>query len=159
MSTETDPQHEAESANVEVKISFRVMGTDLEPAEVSRLLEMEPTKAHARGGANLGQSGRRYSDFSEGLWAWSPDLSLSAPLAAHLRVLIEVLEPKAAAVRRLKKMGLRLDLFVGIFGAEGNFALLLEHDLLMRLGGLGVDLVFDVYALPSEVDWSSANSA
>lgn len=131
---------------VRVKAGFRVMGPALDPAAVSQLLELEPTQAHRRGDPRVGKSGRRYSNFAEGLWGWRPDLAESEPLAEHLRALLDVLEPKAMVIQGLKELGLRLDLFVGVFGPEGNFALILEEELLSRLGRLGVDLVLDVYS-------------
>lgn len=145
MPTETDRQEGEESAGVAVKVSFRIMSPDLDPSEISLALEMQPTKAHSRGDANFGKSGRQYSDYSEGLWSWRPPLKSSDPLSKHLSAAINVLEPKAMALQRLKEMGLRLDLFVGIFGTEGNLEILLEHDLLRRLGALGLDLGFDIY--------------
>jgi hypothetical protein len=135
-----------QESGVGVKAAFRVMGPDLDPAAVSQLLDLEPTEAHRRGDPRVGKSGRRYSDFSEGLWGWRPDLAESEPLAEHLRALLDVLEPKAMGLQQLKEIGLRLDLFVGVFGSEGNFALILEQELLSRLGRLGVDLVLDVYS-------------
>lgn len=146
MPTEADPLVQEQDSGVAVKAAFRVMGPDLDPAVVSQLLELEPTEAHRRGDPRVGKSGRRYSDFAEGLWGWRTDLAKSEPLAEHLRALLDVLEPKAMAFQQLQEMGLRLDLFVGVFGSEGNFALILEQELLSRLARLGVDLVLDVYS-------------
>ena len=146
MPTDADPLVQEQDSGVAVKAAFRVMGPDLDPAAISQLLELEPTEAHRRGDPRLGKSGRRYADFSEGLWGWRPDLTESEPLAEHLRALLDVLEPKAMALQQLQEMGLRLDLFVGVFGAEGNFSLSLEQELLSRLGRLSVDLVLDVYS-------------
>lgn len=146
MSIEAEPFEQEQESGVAVKAVFRAMGPDLDPAAVSRLLGLEPTEAHRRGDQRLGKSGRRYSDFTEGLWGWRPDLADTEPFAEHLRALLDVLEPKTAALQRLKEMGLRLDLFVGVFGSVGNFALILEEELLSRLGRLGIDLVLDVYA-------------
>lgn len=146
MPTEAEPWIQEQDSGVAVKAAFRVMGPDLEPEVVSQLLGLEPTEAHRRGDPRVGKSGRRYSDFAEGLWGWRPDLAESEPLAEHLRALLDVMEPKAVRLQRLKEMGLRLDLFVGVFGSAGNFALILEQELLSRLGRLGADLVLDMYS-------------
>lgn len=130
---------------VEVAVGFRVMGHDLEPEEVSRLLGLEPTESHKRGDARIGRSGRHYSDYSEGLWAWRPGVSETAPLSEHLLALLGVLEPKAATLKRLRKLGQRMDVFIGLFGPDSNFEFALSADLLERMGRLGIDLEFDVY--------------
>lgn len=145
MPTDTNRLDQERQVGVEVRAAFRVMGPNLDPAEISRLLELEPTESHRRGDPRFGKSGQRYSDFSEGLWGWRPALSDNEPFAEHLDALLNVLEPKAAVLQQLRDLDLRLDFFVGVFGSEGNFVLVLEHTLMKRLGALGVDLVFDVY--------------
>lgn len=121
------------------------MGHDLEPEEVSRLLGMEPTASHRRGDDRVGRPGERYSEYSEGLWAWRPGVSESEPLAVHLLAVVDVLEPKTATLQRLRKMGLRMDVFIGLFGPDTNFGFALSRELLGRVGRLGIDLEFDVY--------------
>lgn len=145
MLTETDRLNKSESGEAEVRVGFRVMGSDLEPSEVSRLLGLQATESHKRGDARIGQSGRRYSDYSEGLWAWQPPVSETAPLAEHLNALVDVLGPKAALLQRLREWGLRMDIFVGLFGPDSRFGFVLSPELLHRLGDLGIAVDFDVY--------------
>lgn len=146
MPTRPDSLVQEQESGVAIKAVFRVMGPDLDPAAVTQILDLEPSEAHRRGDRRVGASGRRYSDYAEGFWGWSPGLPEGEPLIEHLRALLDVLEPKAMSLQQLKEMGLRLDLFVGVFDSAGNFALVLEPDLLSRLGKLSADLVLDVYS-------------
>lgn len=145
MLIKTDRVSKGERGQVEVEVGLRIMGHDLEPKKVSRLLGLEPTVSHKRGDDRIGKSGERYSEYSEGLWAWRPSVSESEPLAEHVRALVDVLEPKAAPLRRLRKLDLRMDVFIGLFGPDSNFGFALSPELLERLGRLGIDLDFDVY--------------
>ncbi|MEM7482944.1 MAG: DUF4279 domain-containing protein [Acidobacteriota bacterium] len=130
---------------IEIKVSFRIMGHDIEPREISHLLGLEPTMSHKRGDVRIGRTAERYSAYSEGLWSWCPDTAKTAPLADHLRALIDALEAKEEALRQLRGMGLRTDVFIGVFGSDGNFGFALNSEVLERLGQLRVALDFDIY--------------
>lgn len=145
MVTKTGRSSKGEHAQLETEVCLRIMGHDLDPLEISRLLELEPTAFHARGDQRTGASGKRYSQYTEGLWAWAPGVDESEPVAEHLRMLVDVLERKATLLQRLRKLGLRMDIFIGLFGPDSNFGVSLSADLLERLGRLGVDLDFDIY--------------
>lgn len=147
MSIETDRIDEHQRGQVEVELELRVMGRDLEPQEVSRLLELEPTISHKRGDDRTGKAAKSSSEYSEGLWAWGPSLAEIEPLAEHVRALVDVLEPKIAVLQHLRNLGLRMDIFIGIFGSDNNFGFTMSPELLEKLGRLDIDLDFDVYCL------------
>lgn len=145
MPIETSRVGGPERGQVAVELELRVMGRDLEPREVSRLLGLEPTISHRRGDDRTGTAAK----YSEGLWAWGPGMAESAPLGEHMGALLDVLEPKVATLHQIRKSGSRMDIFVGIFGPDDNFGFAISHELLERLARLDVDLDFDLYCCPS----------
>lgn len=76
---------EEEGMEVSYSASFRIMAKDLDPKEISLLLGMSPDDAYKRGDPNWGEQGRRYSDFSEGLWSLASDVSRDQPPAVHIK--------------------------------------------------------------------------
>jgi hypothetical protein len=130
---------------VKTKASFRVMGPELDPDEVTRLLGLEPDYAHRRGDANLGKSGRRYADFPEGLWKISSGAGEEATVEEHLLALLERIEPGQAGIARCHELGLRADVFVGLFAAGEPGGQGIGPETCRRLGELGLRLELDYY--------------
>ncbi|HEX6903867.1 MAG TPA: DUF4279 domain-containing protein [Thermoanaerobaculia bacterium] len=127
-------------------LSFRVMGTDLDPDLVSQILGMEPSQSHKKGDPNIGKSGRRYSDFSEGLWALSLQSKEANNLEERLSTIVELLRDREKELKSLRELGYRMDIFVGVFGeSTGNLGFSIDSNLLSALGKLGLTLDFDIY--------------
>lgn len=129
----------------EFRASFRVMRTDLESAEVSNLLNLTPHHCHQRGDPRISRSGKRFSDFTEGLWELRAALDLSESLTTHLTVLANTLHERKAALVRLRELGYEMDIFVGVFDEGGNTTFTLESEVMRTLSRLGLEIVFDVY--------------
>lgn len=127
-------------------VSFRVMGADLVPGEVSDLLGLKPDEAHRKGDPNIGRSGRRYSDFSEGLWALRSSADEGDPPDRHLSELLARLNGCAALLGELRRQGYRMDVFIGVFGIEGNSGFSIDPEISRKLGELGTKLEFDLYS-------------
>jgi len=127
--------------------TFRVIGHDLVPDDISLLLGREPDEAHGKGDPRLGESGRRYSDFTTGLWAIDSPKE-EKPLSEHLRELLGKLEGCGAVIRNLQEQGYRVDIFVGVFGGA-NIELVIPSDILRKLGDLNLELIIDVYSCES----------
>lgn len=130
---------------MKTKASFRVMGPELDPDEVTRLLGFAPDYAHRRGDANLGKAGRRYADFPEGMWKISSFAGEEATVEEHLLALLERIEPGRAGLARCLELGLRADVFVGYFACGGLGGFGVGPETSRRLGELGVQLELDIY--------------
>jgi hypothetical protein len=125
---------------------FRIMGADLDPEAISSRLNFKPDQSHRRGDPNYGKSGRRYSDFSEGLWSVKSNLPDTDPLDDHLAFLIDKLRGRASVLNELQQQGYRTDVYVGAFGEEtGNLGFSISNASLRALGDLGLKLELDVY--------------
>jgi hypothetical protein len=131
-----------------VRASLRVMGAGLDPALVSALLETEPTEQHLAGDANVGQEGRIYAPYKEGLWSLSSAIGEESPLEEHILDLLDRINSQPSRMRELRNLGFRIDVFVGLFVAAGeNPGVLLQESVLARLGDLGLALSLDIYGL------------
>jgi len=130
---------------VSIKASFRIMGRDLDPSEITNLLHMPPDQSHRCGDPNMSKSGRRYADYTEGLWALDASVDETHAIDEHLEVLVTKLWKHRHLLQALRNCGYKIDIFVGIFGVDDNMGLVLKHTLLRRVIQLGVDLDLDIY--------------
>ena len=130
---------------VSTKASFRIMGKDLDPSEVTNLLHMHPDQSHRCGDPNISQSGRRYTDYTEGLWALHSSVDETYAIDAHLEALVTKLWQHRDLLQEFSKRGYKIDIYVGIFGIDDNMGFVLKNTLLMRAMQLGVDLDLDIY--------------
>lgn len=128
-----------------IKLSFRVMGRELDPDEVSAALRLQPAECHRRDDPHLGKGGRRYGTFREGLWMLKSNAAPEANLEAHLRDVLQRLSGREAILRQFRENGLRMDVFVGVFGITCSRGFSLSPELARSLGELGLMIGFDLY--------------
>lgn len=132
-------------ASVEVKVTLRLMGADLEPQEVTLALGLEASSSHRRGDVRKNRAGREYSAYTEGLWELHSTLEATASLDQHLRSLLGLLRGRHEVIRKLRDEGLRADLLIGIFGSDSNVGFGVSPESLAEIAELGLALEFDVY--------------
>ena len=130
---------------VSTKVSFRIMGQDLDPAEITKLLHMPPDQAHRCGDPHISEAGRRYADYTEGLWALDSLVDETHAIDAHLEALVAKLWQHRDLLQEFRKRGYKMDILVGIFGIDDNLGCVLKYALLRRVMRLGVDLDLDLY--------------
>ena len=130
---------------VSTKASFRIIGKDLDPSEITKLLHMHPDQSHRCGDPNMSKSGRRYADYTEGLWAIDSAVDATHAIDAHLEALVTKVWKHRNLLQEFRNRGYRIDIFVGIFGIDDNMGLVLKNTLLRRVMQLGVDLDLDLY--------------
>jgi hypothetical protein len=105
------------------KASFRIIGKDLDPSEITNLLKIHPDQFHRCGDSNMSKVGRRYADFTEGLWALHSPADETQSIDAHLEALVAKLWKHR----------------------DDNLGFVLKNTLLTRVMQLGVDLDLDLY--------------
>ena len=115
-----DVTNNTDDGAVKHSVCFRVMGRDLEPEAISTSLGLSPTQQHKRGDANVSSAGRKYGEFSEGLWSLDSSLSAESSVDSHVKSLIAKLGGREDRVTQLNGEGLRIDIFVGVFGLAGT---------------------------------------
>jgi hypothetical protein len=93
----------------------------------------------------MNRSGRRYADYTEGLWAIDSAVDETYTIEAHLEALVAKLWKHRDLLQEFRNRGYRIDIFVGIFGIDDNMGLVLQNTLLRRVMQLGIDLDLDLY--------------
>ena len=158
----------SESGSEPFQFSLRIRHPSIDPADLSRTLNVEPEYAYAAGTPRRGSKGGSVSVYSETYWlgVLKPSAAASADLAfssedlariAHRQVTAirrnlswslamtvgRVLNAHGDLLRRLRAEGGEVTLLVTVFGAEvDTFSLTPETSRV--LGDLGVAVEFEI---------------
>lgn len=132
----------------ETECSFRIVHPDLDPSHVTSLLAIHPSLSHKRGEVRAGL--RAPKPWRTGVWSLESSLGQDSRLSQHLISMLDILEPKAAAIKQLVSDGHRAEFFCGYFAAQESSGIDLEPEVLRRLGELGVGLTVCFYLLENE---------
>jgi hypothetical protein len=137
------PRHsEWDDRHDEARVSFRVLGDAVQPAQLTRRLGVPPTLT-----ATKGQPDPRRPERLARRTAWVLDSPLppDRPLADHIEALAGALEPRRAVLRRLARNWSAYVSFLCSLSSDAtNYNLSLPADLLRRIDdlGAGLDLSF-----------------
>jgi Domain of unknown function (DUF4279) len=131
------------------RASFRVMGAALDPEKVTRITGLAPDEAHRRGDPK-----RRGNPWREGLWTVSSSLPDGGNhLEDHLRWLLDRLEPKAPALRRMyAEEDLRADFWCFYSMGQANSSLGITPSTLAGIAAIEAELCLDVYGENAETE-------
>ena len=118
---------------------------DLDPDEVTRRLGLAPTSAFRRG--DRGQRSGTDRPAVTGVWLLGTDEAGIAPaLDAHLRALLEVIEPVAEEVRGIAARVERAEVFcLWMTDYDAGAGPVVPPRTLARVGRLGLALGFDFF--------------
>jgi hypothetical protein len=137
----------AERVYLDARAALRLTSADLDPAEVTARLRLQPDHTHRRGEPYLShvRPGRIavYASFPRGLWLMSSGGRVQSPrLAAHLDWLLRELEPRADEVRALIASGIGGDIYCWSCGWTRR-APAISRRLRERAAALGLAIVVD----------------
>jgi len=135
----------AEEAVGRLKVSVRVIGDALDPAEVTRILGVEPSFAARKG--ERARPGRLEVVQRTGAWVLRAEQAAGWPLDEAIHALLAQLPSDAALWRSLGER-FRLDVFCGMFMGTDNQGLELRPETLQLLAARGLRLGLDVYGPP-----------
>lgn len=133
---------------MEVEVSFRIFGEDLDPDAVTNVLGIRPDSAVRKGEERDLKVGSRVIHLRparQGMWSISSKLPPDNPLEEHLQGLLALLEPKAEVIRGLAESGCSVDFFCGLFLRDYNDGVTLPPELLSGIAALGAELGLDIY--------------
>jgi hypothetical protein len=122
--------------------SFILRGKDLDPQEVSTLLDINPSRSFKRG-----ERRTETKVWPHGFWKLeSKDHIQSENLASHIEWLVNQLEPMASRLTTLVKER-SLDAVISCFwiAETGHAGLGLSASLINRIATLGLRLEVDIY--------------
>lgn len=128
------------------KATLRIIGDDLEPDEITRILGTRPTKSRAKGKVWVTANTDREFSAKAHRGQWHLETSVREPadldgqVQELLGALTQDLEVWAALARRF-----RVDLFCGLFMKSTNEGATLSPETLAALGNRGIKLSLDVY--------------
>jgi Domain of unknown function (DUF4279) len=130
-----------------VKVSLRIFGEDLDPDEISVLLNCEPTRKARKGDVVAEVEGhQRVSPF--GSWLLGSTESESVDLEEQVLKLLPRVSPDRGVWQRLTQ-DYKVDLFCGVFLNEGswNRGFSLTPKVLKELADRNLMIGFDIYAV------------
>jgi len=125
----------------ETHVTLAIHGPDLDPAEITSRLGVEPTRAHARGDAR-----RRGPPWTRG--RWSLVCQGRSPTGADdlIRELLGLLPPLDALVWDELRKRCELKVWIGCFLESDNRGFVLRPSSVRALARLGAELNVDIYA-------------
>ena len=122
---------------------FRVVGDDLDPEEITRLLGRAPDLARRKG--EIVHAAGRERVAITGAWIVNTDSSAPANLDRQIDKLLAGTTEDLAVWRRLAVRH-RIDVFCGLFMREANEGTTISPQTLQKLGERGIELSLDLYA-------------
>jgi hypothetical protein len=126
----------------DIRVSLRVIGDDLDPDEVTRLLGVEPSTAAKKGRLREGTK----SQTPQRAGIWTLDLGKSREWLLE-DLITAVLDRVPVSLEVWRQLGARykIDLFCGLFLERWNRGVDLSPGLLHRIAERGLALSFDIY--------------
>lgn len=146
--------------NIKYKVSFRIIDDELDPAEVSCLLNIESSSSHKKGDPNkkISKKGREieYSPFSTGLWGLDSSQESGVSIDFHIQSLLDKLEPVNEKLHILYERGYKFDIFCGVFIIDSaQPGIELDCDIIRKMADLKVSLGLCIYNINSRSNCSS----
>jgi hypothetical protein len=132
-----------------VRVTFRFVGDNVDPQEITSLMRMQPSAAHAKGDRVAKHPDRVYPT---GFWGLESSIPPDRSLEEHLKRMLSVLEPQASAIRSLERSGLPARFFCGFFIAETDSGAYIEigPDTLEGIAELRSRLELHIYYVNEE---------
>jgi hypothetical protein len=129
--------------------ALRIMGDDLDPADITRLLGHAPTRGHAKGQTWTSRTTGIERVHKFGAWMLTADDAEPEDIDAQTAALLAKLTPDLAIWREIAAR-FEIDLFCGLFMEESNEGMNLSPATLRALGERGIELALDIYASPDD---------
>jgi hypothetical protein len=127
--------------------TLRICGDDLNPDEITDLLGTSPTHAQRKGDKFVAPKKGRVRVAKPGMWRLEAADCEPENLDGQIRELLEKTNRDLKVWRTLSSR-YEIDLFCGLFMAEGIEGLTLSSDSLTALGERGIEIGFDIYSPP-----------
>lgn len=129
-----------------IRVGFLISGHGLEPEEVTARLGLQPTATWRRGQPRMAVSARTHD--SDG-WVIRTDYEDSLDLLSHVRRILDLVHPRAEAVRQICESGevsSELECVVRITGNEVQTPpiVFFDGDTIRQLADLKADLDIDI---------------
>ena len=134
---------------------MRIIGDDLDPAEITRLLGCAPSAAQTRGEQIFGRNGASVRIAGTGAWQLEATDREPEDLDGQIKELLSKLTDDVT-VWTLIAEKYRVDLFCGLFMNQSNEGLSITPESLAALGLRGIELGLDIYGGDEQVGKSES---
>ena len=127
------------------KVTSLVIHPNIDPTEISKVLELTPKRATRAGAPRTTPTGTAPTGvYKLSCWTHRFDVKEASELTVLLEDVVQRLQKHQEFFHRVVREGGSVELFCGVFAA-GNWDEILSHSLLGKLAALQVDLRLDVY--------------
>jgi hypothetical protein len=127
----------------EVKVHLRVFGDDLDPGEITRLLNCKPTSSRRKG--DVIPDKRYHRVASKGSWLLDGQLDRSIDLEQQVKSLLSMVTDEISIWHDLANR-FQLDISCGLFLDNMNRGFELSPELMKYLSDRKIKIGFDIYA-------------
>lgn len=131
------------------RASLRISSRRLTCADITRVLDIAPTKCFEKGTA-IGPERRTGAMRDETLWILESGLSVEEPLEGHIQDILSLVQGNEARFGELLP-DCQLEIFCGFASASGQGGLVLSSALLKAITVAPIDLVIDLYPPGADV--------
>lgn len=123
-----------------VIVSFRYVGDNVDPRRVTETLGLTPRSVRVKG---MPVEKHPDKNYRTGFWGIDSNLPEHDSLVAHLRQLLDLLEPHIDAIRVLAEDGYACNFYCSLFHTSENGFATLDPETLGRVARLGASI--DIY--------------
>ncbi len=134
--------------------TLRIMGDELVPEEMSRLLGAEPTSSHERGHQGVSGPSGRIVARNSGMWHLRAKETKPENLDWQVSELLGLVTSDLSVWSSIAAR-FRVDLFCGWFMGSGNEGVAISPETMVALGQRGIQLSIDIYG-PEALDGDRA---
>lgn len=138
-------------------VTFRLIGDDLCPHEVTRLLGCAPDVAYAKGDVHVGKATGLPRTRRIGCWQLRSRERVPEDLPGQIEELLSRLPEDPAAWATLRSR-FEIHMFCGVFMSTSNDGVIFPAALLGALAARGIELQLDLYSPDSPASVPDAGS-
>ena len=131
-------------------VSFIISDDNLDPLEITKMLGVDPDKAHRKGDPNtsISKKGKliNFSPFNTGLWRIESKEDAYVSLDYHLKTMLLLLYPLKEQFSELSNREYKMDMFCSVDSHgvdQPGFAI--GSDILLKMGELNIGLSVCIY--------------
>jgi len=152
LTTQVSDHENAIDTNPErVRATLRIYHPELNPEEITRLMQVKPTMSWTKGDDAYGWTKRPGKKAPSGGWLLSSRQKVKSNNAiAHLDWLLDQLTGSASVLKRLQEQGFIVDVVVGWHATSWNTTPALTPEIMRRLANNHLPIWFDVYLYDEE---------
>ena len=127
------------------EVALRVVGPDLNPEEITRLLNCAPSYSHRNGDIQIGKHTGTKVVKKSGLWRVNFEKKMPAELDTKIQYLLGSVTDDILVWNNLAGR-FSIDMFCGLFLNRTNEGCNISPKTLLELGKRGIELSLDIYA-------------